>query len=135
LDIGDQGQLAIINVYGKTGVVTRRNPEKCREFYDQVQQTYVSKKRKSSLLFILGDFNSKIGVKAPTDTEFMGSYGKRYIRRNENGNNLKELAESEDLNLINTHFKQETRRLQPDMGTGRRRGGVYRVFLIKLIIS
>jgi hypothetical protein len=25
--------------------------------------------------------------------------------------------------------------LQPDMGTGRRRGGVYRVFLIKLIIS
>jgi len=36
LDLGNQGQLAIINVYGPTGVVTRQNPEKGREFYDQV---------------------------------------------------------------------------------------------------
>ena len=59
LDLGNQGQLAIINVYGPTGVVTRQNPEKGREFYDQVQQIFVSEKRKSSLVFIMGDFNSK----------------------------------------------------------------------------
>ena len=35
----------------------------------------------------------------------MGSYGKSRSVRNENGNNLKELAESEGLYLINTHFK------------------------------
>ena len=35
----------------------------------------------------------------------MGVYGKSHSRRNANGHNLKELAESEGLYLINTHFK------------------------------
>ena len=104
-DLGKEGQLAVVNVYGPTGVVTRENPEKGREFYDQVQEVYVAEKFKSSMVFILGDFNSKIGLKAPTDTDFMGSYGKSRSVRNENGNNLKELAESEGLYIINTHFK------------------------------
>ena len=83
-DLEKEGQLAVVNVYGPTGVVTRENPEKGREFHDQVQEVY-----KSSMFFILGDFNSKIGLKAPTDTDFMGSYGKSKSRRNENGKNLR----------------------------------------------
>ena len=104
-DIGNEGQLTVINVYGPTGVVTRERPEVGKDFYSQVQETYIAEKFKSSLVFILGDFNSKIGLKSPTDSDFMGAYGKSRSRRNENGNNLKELAESEGLYLINTHFK------------------------------
>ena len=103
--MGKEGQLAVVNVYGPTGVVTRENPEKGREFYDQVQEVYVWKIFKSSMVVFLGDFNLKIGLKTQTDTDFMGSYGKSRSVRNENGNNLKELAESEGLYLINTHFK------------------------------
>ena len=104
-DLGDEGQLTVINVYGPTGVVTKERPEIGRDFYNQVQDTYIAEKSKSSLVFILGDFNSKIGLKSPTDSDFMGAYGKSRSRRNANGHNLKELAESEGLYLINTHFK------------------------------
>ena len=104
-DLGDEGQLTVINVYGPTGVVTKDRPEVGRDFYNQVQDTYIAEKLKSSLVFILGDFNSKIGLKAPTDSDFMGAYGKSHSSRNPNGHNLKELAESEGLYLINTHFK------------------------------
>ena len=61
-DIGSEGQLTVINVYGPTGVVTRERPEVGKDFYSQVQETYIAEKFKSSLVFILGDFNSKIGI-------------------------------------------------------------------------
>jgi len=51
-DLGKEGQLAVVNVYGPTGVVTRENPEKGREFYDQVQEVYVREKFKSSMVII-----------------------------------------------------------------------------------
>ena len=51
-DLGKEGQLAVVNVYGPTGVVTRKNPEKGREFYDQVQEVYVREKLESSMVII-----------------------------------------------------------------------------------
>ena len=104
-DLEEKGQLTVINVYGPTSVNTAREPELGRAFYSQVQAVYSAEKVKSALVFIMGDFNSKIGMRAPTDSDFMGKYGKRHGGRNENGNRLKELAESEGLYLINTHFK------------------------------
>jgi hypothetical protein len=43
-------------------VVTKERPEIGRDFYNQVQDTYIEEKLKSSLVFILGDFNSKIKI-------------------------------------------------------------------------
>ena len=58
-ELGNLGQLTVINVYGPTGVVTKERPEVGRDFYSQVQEIYIAEKFKSSLVFILGDFNSK----------------------------------------------------------------------------
>ena len=103
-DLGDKGKLTVINVYGPTLMITREAPEKGREFYAQVSATYNSEKVGTALVFIMGDFNSKIGLQvSATDSEFMGKYGKG--ERNENGNNLKDLAVADGLYLINTHFK------------------------------
>ena len=103
-DMGEKGKLTVINVYGPTLMVTRENPEKGRDFYSQLSATYNSEKEDSALFFIMGDFNSKIGMQVSrTDSEFMGKYGKG--ERNDNGNNLKNLLVEEGLYLINTHFK------------------------------
>jgi exonuclease III len=103
-DMGEKGKLTVINVYGPTLMVTRENPEKGRDFYAQLSATYNSEKEDAALVFITGDFNSKIGMQVSrTDSEFMGKYGKGV--RNDNGNNLKNLLVEEGLYLINTHFK------------------------------
>jgi len=102
-DLDSKGILTVINVYGPTGTRTARNPEIGREFYEQVQETYNAEKVKSALVFIMGDFNSKIGLQGPGESAFMGLYGKG--DRNENGSNLKDLVEAEGLYIINTHFK------------------------------
>ena len=59
-----KGQLTLINVYGPTSVNTAREPELGSAFYSQVQAVYSAEKEKSALVFIMGDFNSKIGVRA-----------------------------------------------------------------------
>ena len=104
-DLEEKGQLTVINVYGPTSVNTALEPELGRRFYTQVQAVYSAEKVKSALLFFMGDFNSKIDMRAPTDSDFTGRYWKRHGGRNENGTRLKELAEGEGLYLINTHFK------------------------------
>ena len=64
-DLEEKGQLTVINVYGPTGVRTEARPEIGREFYDQVRATYTAEKLKSALVFIMGDFNSKVGLQRP----------------------------------------------------------------------
>ena len=75
-ELGNEGQLTVINVYGPTGVVTKEKPEVGRDFCSQVQEIYIAEKFKSSLVFILGDYYSKISLKSPTDSDFMEAYGK-----------------------------------------------------------
>ena len=70
-DLEEKGQLTVINVYGPTSVNTAREPELGRAFYSQVQAVYSAEKVKSALVFIMGDFNSKIGMQEPTDSDFM----------------------------------------------------------------
>ena len=46
-DLGNEGQLTVLNVYGPTGVAIKDRPEIGRDFYNQVQDTYIAEKLKS----------------------------------------------------------------------------------------
>ena len=55
------------------------------------------------MIFVMGDFNAKIGVRqSEQDEAFMGMYGKGV--RNTNGDRLRDFLKSTSLYLANTHF-------------------------------
>ena len=64
----------IINVYAPTTERVKENKAEVEKMYqDIVNQMNILKKNKSSVIFIAGDFNAKVG-KRRDDEECMGKY-------------------------------------------------------------
>ena len=102
-------ELVIINVYGPTMVRTIDDPETTEEFYNNLKETYTAEKRGTRAVYIVGDFNSKIGTKIAEDGNFMGNFGKG--ERNENGDILRQFLEETGMYLVNTHFRHKHRQI------------------------
>lgn len=101
-----KGDMSVINVYGPTQMRTINRPEEAEAFYEDIRRIYEKERRGTELIFVLGDFNSKIGrQESETDEEFMGKYGKG--ERNANGEVLKDFLSANNLYLLNTHFKHK----------------------------
>jgi len=100
-DLDKTNILTIINVYAPTALISAKNPEKLQAFYEQLEQNYMYYKSRSSLIFLCGDFNSKLGREKGNES-FMGHYGKG--TRNSNGEHLIQFLLQHQLYAANTHF-------------------------------
>ena len=74
----------IVNCYGPHSGRTNKNPEEAEEFYATLHNV-VSSFTSKDIYFIMGDFNSKLGMKEEYD-RFMGAHGRGF--RNSNGHIL-----------------------------------------------
>ena len=99
----------LMNVYGPTMVRTIDNPETTEAFFNELKTAYMAEKRKTKAVFIVGDFNAKIGTKTVDDGNFMGSFGKG--DQNENGYILRQFLEETGMYLVNTHFRHRDRQI------------------------
>jgi exonuclease III len=96
-----RSSLIIVNVYAPTSKIVTDDIESANEFYDRLQQVYRDCSRKASLVIIVGDLNSKIGLRQDDET-FMGHFGKG--TRNRNGHLLANFLTINNLYLTNTTF-------------------------------
>ena len=108
--------LTIINAYAPHSILARNQPHLATTFYHQLN-TITHKYRHSTLLYIAGDFNAKIGRKLDDTETFMGSYSKKLGARNSNGNLLANFAASNKMFLSNTAFKHPSRHISTWHGT------------------
>ena len=102
--------LTVINAYAPHSERARVNPEEANLFYQQLQDT-THKYRYSTLLYIAGDFNAKIGRKTDESETFLGNFSKKYGSRNSNGDLLAHFAVSNNLFLSNTAFRHPSRHI------------------------
>ena len=95
--------ITVINIYAPTSTA---DEEKVEEFYSKVQEA-VDEIPKGDMLFILVDWNAKVGN---TKTQGVtGSFG--LGRRNERGEQLIDFCNYNHLAIMNTLFKLPPRRL------------------------
>ena len=95
--------ITVIQVYAMTS-----NPQKAEveEFYEDLQN-FLELTRKKDVLFIIGDWNAKVGSQ-----ETPGVTGKFVLGiRNEAGRRLIEFCQENTLVIANTLFQQHKRRL------------------------
>ena len=85
--------MIVINVYGPIQAKTNEDERIRDELYDQLE-AILNKLSKRSILFIAGDFNSKIGQEK-TDNNCIGRYCRGY--RNANGQALVKFSEAHEL--------------------------------------
>jgi exonuclease III len=96
--------LIIINVYGPShGRTLNRDMTEVEDFYEELKQVVEKWKPKASMVFVAGDFNSRIGQKKEEDSEIMGVYTKG--PRNIHGQYLADLLHESRMFLSNTTFK------------------------------
>ena len=100
---GKKGNLVIINIYGHTQFKTKNTPEVVEAFFRDLKKIYNEEKKGAQQVFIMGDFNAKLGNKIHDEEEFMGEHGRG--SRNANGDMLKDFLEETKLYVANTHFK------------------------------
>ena len=92
--------ITIINCYAPHSELTKKNPKLTEKFYDKLDDLTRKYKNKSSLLIVAGDFNAEIGKSI--DEKCVGRFPNG--TRNENGNQLIEFSEKNDMILTNTCF-------------------------------
>ena len=102
----------IVNVYGPTNPASVNNPKLRETFYEQLNSTL--KVPSNHELFILGDFNSKLGKLSNNDIDqglldFVGRYS--LGKRNENGIAFLDFVVNNDLFVCNTAFQHKSRHL------------------------
>jgi len=120
--------LVFINAYGHT--MHNGTPEMVHGFFHELEAVYRNERRGSDLIFVMGDFNAKIGVRqSEMDEAFMGPHGKGV--RNANGDILRDFLESTSLYLANTHFNHRPMQIATWHGgrpsaAAERRGDDYR---------
>ena len=101
---GGKLDVHIVNCYGPTAELTKRDPTIGEEFFESVSKTVLSLKNAHSLVILGGDFNARLGLKQAGDT-FMGSFGRGI--RNDNGRRLAEFAELHNFIVANTCFQHQ----------------------------
>ena len=101
----DRYTLNVVNCYGPHSGRTSSNPLEADEFYATLDQV-ISSFSSNDLLFVMGDFNSKLGTRTAEDG-FMGAHGRGI--RNNNGHTLASVVESLELFACNTAFQKSAR--------------------------
>ena len=91
-------QTTIIQIYAPTEAST---DEEIESFYRELDDTI--NKYKSQKMFVIGDFNSKVGEKKEEE-KHLGPYGIGI--RNKRGDRLVQFAQEQDLYILNTFFKK-----------------------------
>ena len=99
--------ITIIQVYAPTSSAT---DDVMDEFYNQLQDTLDTASKRDAV-FVIGDFNAKIGACHCHKEEkaVIGQFG--LGERNKRGDNLVDFCISNDLVVANTLFQQHPRRL------------------------
>ncbi|XP_065180130.1 craniofacial development protein 2-like [Sycon ciliatum] len=92
-----------IIAYGPNNPVAKQNPEQRDKFYDELSEG-LQAKNKRTLVFCVGDFNSKVGSRQCAS---MGAFSRG--TRNENGEALVQWTQSNCLVLANTLFQYSMR--------------------------
>ena len=76
-EIGNRkGDLVIIDVYGHTQISTKNHPEVAEQLFQNLKDVYIRERAGTDLIFIMADYNSKIGRKLDGDGYFMGEHGR-----------------------------------------------------------
>lgn len=100
--------ITIVNVYAPTSEVAAKDEDLIVGFYKQLKDVVEDAEKHSVAVYILGDFNSKLGDRTlsqdgETWAKIMGSYGKGV--RNANGNRLANFMLQHDYYAGNTKFR------------------------------
>ena len=105
--------MTALQVYAPTSTAEE---EEMEEFYEKVQHV-VDEIPRGDVLYVIGDWNAKVG-----QDETNGTTGRFGVgERNERGDQLVEFCSRNDLQIMNTFFKLHARRLytwrSPDQTT------------------
>jgi exonuclease III len=92
--------MKVINIYAPTQARANKNEQERDQFYEQLERV-LRKTPKQTTLFVLGDFNSKLGQDF-TNTSCIGRFGRG--RQNSNGQRLAEFNADHGLLATNTLF-------------------------------
>ena len=105
--------MTVLQVYAPTSTAEE---EAMEEFYEKVQHV-VDEIPRGDVLYVIGDWNAKVGQDETNGTT--GRFG--LGERNERGDQLVEFCSRNDLQIMNTFFKLHARRLytwrSPDQTT------------------
>ena len=96
---------SFVNVYAPTSARVAADHSCLDAFYNSLLET-IQKLRSSSLLFLMGDFNAKLGKRPPSDCHsisYAGSHSRGH--RNYSGQTLADFASSNYLFACNTAFQ------------------------------
>ena len=102
-DSTSRGDLVIINIYGFPADKAKKYSKTVCEYYDNIRDAYMKERSGTDLIFVMGDFNAKLGDRGQFDDEIMGRHGKRV--RNENGVIMSNFLRETNLFAVNTFFK------------------------------
>ncbi len=102
----------VVNAYGPHKKLAHDNPQLIENFYGQLKESISVPS--NTEIFVLGDFNSKVGRLTSSDVSygincFMGSHGMGI--RNENGENLLDFISENSLFATNTSFQHPARHI------------------------
>jgi len=107
------GAMTILQVYAPN---TADSEEDVDQFYDLLQST-INKTHKGDILFVMGDFNAKVGTDSEQSGNVIGKHG--YGQMNQRGEKLLNFCAVNDLYITNTMFKQKKGFKAMDMGVAR----------------
>ena len=101
----------IINIYAPTSEKVKEDQEEVETLYREVENLINTlKKNKSSVIFVAGDFNSKIGKRKDGDeAECLGKYS--VGERNLSGELLMDFCKRNELFLCNTAFQHPVKHI------------------------
>ena len=107
LPLASSGRLTLhlINCYGPTAALTKKDPTLLDAFYDTITKTLTSLRNAHSVILVAGDFNARLGWTKLDGESCMGSYGRG--SRNDNGRALADFAETHNLLAANTCFQHQ----------------------------
>ena len=96
--------ITVVQIYAPTS--SAEEEEDSDAFYDKVQSV-LNQIPNGDILYIIGDWNAKVGKELSID--ITGNFG--FGKRNERGDQLVEFCSRNDLRIMNTFFKLHPRRL------------------------
>ena len=106
--------MTVLQVYAPTSTAEE---EEMDEFYEKVHSDIVDEIPRGGVLYVIGDWNAKVGQDETNGKTRRFGLGKR----NERGDQLVEFCNRNDFQIMNTFYKLHTRRLyiwrSPDQTT------------------
>ena len=117
LKSGNIRKCRVINAYGHTQVNCDKSPQKRDYFYKFLRKA--ADVPASWELYVLGDFNSRLGKLSPSDVvfgynEYFGMYGSG--KRNSNGEHLLKFLVDKKMYACNTSFQHPVRHITTRIG-------------------